>query len=219
MSKIPEVINDFFISEDSNDKNILEILKKNNYKLIYNTNVSGYGSNVKNSLKHAFENLDADFAVEVHGDNAQFDPIATYDALKFLKNNYDFILGSRFLKFKENMKNGYPIERMVPNFVVSNIERIILQIPLSDFHQGFKIYSKNFFNKMNLDSMADDFLFNFESILLAKQQNLKIAEVPVIANYKLDHTSHKLFGKNSAFSYQIKTFRLIYQIIKYGKIF
>ena len=219
VSKIPEVINDFFISEDSNDKNILEILKKNNYKLIYNTNVSGYGSNVKNSLKHAFENLDADFAVEVHGDNAQFDPIATYDALKFLKNNYDFILGSRFLKFKENMKNGYPIERMVPNFVVSNIERIILQIPLSDFHQGFKIYSKNFFNKMNLDSMADDFLFNFESILLAKQQNLKIAEVPVIANYKSDHTSHKLFGKNSAFSYQIKTFRLIYQFIKNGKIF
>ena len=85
VSKIPEVINDFFISEDSNDKNILEIVKKNNYKLIYNTNVSGYGSNVKNSLKHAFENLDADFAVEVHGDNAQFDPIATYDALKFLK--------------------------------------------------------------------------------------------------------------------------------------
>ena len=37
--------------------------------------------------------------------------------------------------------------------------------------------------------MADDFLFNFESILLAKQQNLKIAEVPVIANYKLDHRS------------------------------
>ena len=62
-------------------------------------------------------------------------------------------------------------------------------------------------------------LFNFESILLAKQQNLKIAEVTVIANYKLDHTSHKLFGKNSAFSYQIKTFRLIYQFIKNGKIF
>ena len=149
VSQIPEVINDFFISEDSNDKNILEIVKKNNYKLIYNTNVSGYGSNVKNSLKHAFENLDADFAVEVHGDNAQFDPIATYDALKFLKNNYDFILGSRFLKFKENMKNGYPIERLVPNFVVSIIERIILQIPLSDFHHDLKFIVK-FFNKMNL---------------------------------------------------------------------
>jgi len=219
VSKIPEIIDDFFISEDSNDKNILEIVKKNNYKLIYNNNISGYGSNVKNSLKHAFDHLNADFAIEVHGDNAQFDPAATYDALKFLQSNYDFVSGSRFLKFKENMKNGYPLERMVPNFFISNIERIILKIPLSDFHQGFKIYSKNFYSKMDLDTMSDDFLFNFESILLAKQQNLKIAEVPVLANYKLGHTSHKLFGKNSAFSYQIKTFKLIYQFIKNGKIF
>ena len=66
--------------------------------------------------------------------------------------------------------------------------------------------------------MSDDFLFNFETILLAKQYNLKIAEVPVFANYNLPHTSHKLFGKNSAFSYQIKTFKLIYKFLKNGKI-
>jgi hypothetical protein len=218
VNKIPIIIDDFFISEDSKDKNILEIAKKNNYKLIYNQNLGGYGSNVKNSLRYAFNELKADYAIEVHGDHAQFDPSATYDSLEFLKNDYDFISGSRFLKFKENMKYGYPLERMIPNFFISNIERIILKIPLSDFHQGFKIYSKRFFKEMNLDYMSDDFLFNFETILLAKQLNLKIAEIPVFANYNLPHTSHKLFGRNSAFSYQIKTFKLIYKFLKNGKI-
>lgn len=218
VNKIPNIIDDFFISEDSKDEHILEIVKKNNYKLIYNNKLSGYGSNVKNSLRYAFNELKADYAIEIHGDHGQFDPSATYDAIKYLNNNYDFISGSRFLKFKENMKFGYPLERMIPNFFISNIERIILKIPLSDFHQGFKIYSKNFFEKMNLDYMSDDFLFNFETILFAKQLNLKIAEVPVIANYNLPHTSHKLFGKNSAFSYQIKTFKLIYKYLKEGKI-
>ena len=86
VSKIPKIINDFFISEDSEDKNILEIAKKNNYKLIYNLKQNGYGSNVKNSLKYAFNELNADYAIEVHGDHAQFDPSATYDALNYLKN-------------------------------------------------------------------------------------------------------------------------------------
>lgn len=218
VGKIPNIINDFFISEDTQDKNILEIAKKNNYKLIYNERESGYGSNVKNSLKHAFNELNADYAIEVHGDHAQFDPAATYDALSYLKDNYDFISGSRFLEFKKNMKYGYPLERMIPNFFISSFERFILKIPLSDFHQGFKIYSKKFFNKMDLNYMSDGFLFNFETILLAKQHDLKIAEVPVFANYRLPHTSHKLFGKNSAFSYQIKTFKLIYKFLKNGKI-
>lgn len=218
VNKIPSIINDFFISEDSEDKNILKIAKKNNYNLIYNNNLKGYGSNVKNSLKYAFNELKADYAIEVHGDHAQFDPSATYDAVKYLKEDYDFISGSRFLKFRENMKYGYPIERMVPNFFISSIERIILKIPLSDFHQGFKIYSRNFFKKMRLNDMSDDFLFNFETILLAKKLNLKIAEVPVVANYNLPHTSHKLFGKNSAFSYQIKTFKLIYKYLKKSEI-
>ena len=58
-----------------------------------------------------------------------------------------FISGSRFLKFKKNMKYGYPLERMIPNFFISSFERLILKIPLSDFHQGFKIYSKKFSKK------------------------------------------------------------------------
>jgi hypothetical protein len=219
ISKIPNIIDDYFISEDSEDKHIQQIALDNNYKLIYNRNLSGYGSNVKNSLRYAFTEMKADYAIEVHGDHAQFDPIATYDAIKFLDKNYDFILGSRFLKFKENMQNGYPLERMIPNFFISNAEKIILKIPLTDFHQGFRIYSKKFFNKLNLDYMSNDYLFSFETILYAKQEDLKIAEVPVLANYKLPHTSHKLFGKNSAFSYQLKTFKLIYKFLKSGKIY
>jgi len=116
------------------------------------------------------------------------------------------------------MKYGYPPQRMIPNFFISTVERMILKIPLTDFHQGFRIYSKKFFKEMNLNYMSDDFLFSFETILFAKQLNLKIAEVPVVANYKLPHTSHKLFGKNSAFSYQLKTFKLIYKFLKKGKI-
>ena len=63
---------------------------------------------------------------------------------------------------------------------------------------------------MDLDYMSDGFLFNFQTILLAKQYNLKIAEVPVFANYSLPHTSHKLFGRNSVFYNQFNNLINIY---------
>ena len=77
-------------------------------------------------LKVAFENFNADYAVRIHGDGAQFHPDATNDALDLINNEPakpDLILGSRFLKFKENMKMGYPLERMIPNFFISRTER------------------------------------------------------------------------------------------------
>ena len=49
---------------------------------------------------------------------------------------------------------------------------------------------------------------------MQKKNNLQIHEIPVICDYKSDHTSHKLFGKNSAFTYQIETFNLIYKYLR-----
>ena len=112
------------------------------------------------------------------------------------------------------MKMGYPIERMVPNFFISRIERILLNIKITDFHQGFRIYSKNFYKTINLNNLADNYLLSFEVILHAKKNKLQIQEIPVICDYNSDHTSHKLFGKNSAFTYQLETFNLIYKYFR-----
>lgn len=217
IKKCPKCIDEIFISDDKSNDNTHEVAEKNGFQVFTNEKVNGYGGNVKNALKIAFENFDADYAVEIHGDGAQFHPDATYDALKIIndqKTKPDLILGSRFLNFKNNMKMGYPLERMIPNFFISRIERILLKINITDFHQGFRIYSKNFYKTINLNNLADNYLLSFEVILHAKKNKLQICEIPVICDYKSDHTSHKLFGKNSAFTYQLETFNLIYKYFR-----
>ena len=217
IKKCPKCIDEIFISDDKSSDNTHEVAEKNGFQVFTNEKVNGYGGNVKNALKIAFENFDADYAVEIHGDGAQFHPDATYDALKIINDQIikpDLILGSRFLNFKDNMKMGYPLERMIPNFFISRIERILLKINITDFHQGFRIYSKNFYKTINLNNLADNYLLSFEVILHAKKNKLQICEIPVICDYKSDHTSHKLFGKNSAFTYQLETFNLIYKYFR-----
>ena len=90
------------------------------------------------------------------------------------------------------------------------MERLILKIPISDFHQVFKIYSKKLYKTLDINKFANCYLFSFEIIIYAKVFSLTIKEIPVLCDYKSPHTSHKLFGKNSAFTYQLKTFKVLF---------
>ena len=214
INKCPDCLDRIFISDDNSNDNTYAIAKKLNVDIFKNNGINGYGGNVKNALRTAFENYNADYAVEIHGDGAQFDPSATYDAIKLIDNSPekpDLILGSRFLNFLENIKMGYPFSRMMPNLIISTIERHLLNIKISDFHTGFRVYSKKLYRTLKLQDMANNYLLSFEMILYAKLNSLNISQVPVICDYKSEHTSHKLFGKNSAFTYQIETFKLIYK--------
>ena len=104
IKKCPKCIDEIFISDDKSNDNTHEVAEKNGVQVFTNEKVNGYGGNVKNALKIAFENFDADYAVEIHGDGAQFHPDATYDALKIINDQItkpDLILGSRFLNFKK----------------------------------------------------------------------------------------------------------------------
>lgn len=212
VNKIPSCINNFFISDDNSNDGIEALCKMENINIYKNFRKNnGYGSNVKNALKISFEEYKADYAVEIHGDGAQFDPRATFDAINIInEKKSDLIVGSRFLKFKNNLTLGYPLSRMLPNLIISNIEKILLNINISDFHSGFRVYSKKLYNTLNIEEFSNDYLFSFEVIIFSKENKLVIDQVPVLCDYKSEHTSHKLFGNNSAFTYQLKTFKLIF---------
>jgi len=215
LNRIPNTIDKIFVSDDQSQDNIKKICKHHNVKVYKNKSEKrGYGSNLKNALDVAFKIYKADYAVEIHGDGAQFNPIATNDVIKLLKKRkLDLIVGSRILILYENFKLGYPFSRMIPNIIISFIERYLLKINITDFHSGFRVYSKNLAQKLSYKNFSNDYLFSFQIILYSKKNNLKIGEVPVKCDYKGDHTSHKLFGKNSAFTYQLSTFKLIYKYL------
>ena len=97
IKKCPQCINQIFISDDKSTDKTHEVAKKNGIEIFTNEKINGYGGNVKNALKVAFEKFDADYAVEIHGDGAQFHPDATYDALKIINEKSpkpDLILSS-----------------------------------------------------------------------------------------------------------------------------
>jgi len=212
--KIPKnLVYRIIVSDDLSSDNANLVAKKLGLDFFTNPGFKGYGGNIKSAIKKSFE-LGADYAVEIHGDGAQFDPIAIRDAIKYIDTDYDLILGSRFIIKGLARKNGMPLIRYYANIGLSFFDRIVLNLPLTEFHTGFRVYSKNFYETLPIIKNSNDYLFSFEVIAQASYFNLKVAEVPVEADYHSEHTSHSILG---ASVYAIKTFYilLIYLLAKF----
>ena len=110
-----------------------------------------------------------------------------------------------------------PLIRFIANRGLSFIDRIVLRAPLTEFHTGFRIYSRKLFTTLPFEANSNDYLFSFEVIVQAIFFKLKTAEVPVEADYLSEHTSHSLYG---ASLYAINTFFVLgkFLLSKYTQI-
>lgn len=201
--KIPKKEFDkIIIVDDGSIDEIVEVAKKMKIKLFTHPH-SGYGGNIKFGLKTAMS-LGADFMVEIHGDN-QYDSSIIPQALSKMRGGYHLILGSRFTNFGQALKDGMPVERFLTNLGFSFIDRLLFRIPLTEFYNGFRVYSRKLIKTIGLENTSDNYFYSFQIIIQAKFHNLKIGEVPVRCSYLDQHTSENFW---KAALHSIETFQV-----------
>ncbi len=201
--RIPKhLVDDILVMDDCSKDNTSEVAKSLGLKVFRNAKNMGYGGNLKAGMKKALE-YGADYVVEIHGDGAQFNPIAIEKALPHIQAGAGLILGSRFQNKWLALANGMSLIRFSANIFLSFFDRLVLNLPLTEFHTGFRIYSKDMLSRVPYESNANNYLFSFQIIAQAAYYDMTVAEVPVEADYHAAHTSHSLRG---ASVYAINTF-------------
>jgi len=223
--RLPQgVFDELIISDDGSKDNVKEIAEKiiNNTQAtpvyLYVNEHKGYGGNLRNGLKKAVE-LGGEYMVEIHGDG-QFDQSITPVAVeKMERDDLDFLIGSRFTNLRQPLKNGMPLPRYFANIGLSFIERIVLRIPWTEFHPGFRMYRRRFIGKFmpvwQKEKVADDYLFSFQIIAFAAWISARCGEVPVRADYHKAHTSVGYY-KAAVNSFQEMGVLFWYTLAKFG---
>lgn len=174
----------------------------------------GYGGNVKYATRKGIE-LGFEHVVDLHGDG-QYDPAAIPSAVAKAREGYDLVLGSRFEPDpRQPLRDGMSYARYFANRWLSGIERRVLGAPVSEFHTGFRVYSRRLAETLPLDETSDDFLFGFEVIGQAIFWNLTIGEVPVRCDYRTEHASMPM---RKCVQYAFQTFKvlMLFRLAKLG---
>lgn len=175
---VDEVI---LVDDLSSDKTV-EVGKRIGIKhIIKHDKNKGYGGNQKSCYKKALE-LNADIVVMLHPDY-QYTPLLLPSMCYLIVNNvYPVVIGSRILG-KGALKGGMPIYKYFANRLLTFLQNILMGQKLSEYHSGYRAFSREVLEKINYDINSDDFIFDNQMLAQIFYAGYEIGEITCPTKY------------------------------------
>ncbi|MFQ6011620.1 MAG: glycosyltransferase family 2 protein [Nitrososphaerales archaeon] len=177
MDKVDQII----LVDDGSTDETLKIAKELNLVVFVHARNFGYGANQKTCYTEALK-AGADIIVMLHPDY-QYDPTLLPDLLQPIKSSEaDVVLGSRFLQGSV-LKQGMPWWKYLGNRFLTKVENLVLGIGLSEYHTGYRAYSRRVLEEVPFLLNSDKFVFDQEILVQSVYQGFRIKEVAVPTKY------------------------------------
>jgi glycosyltransferase involved in cell wall biosynthesis len=141
----------------------------------------GYGRNQQTCYREALA-AGADIVVMVHPDYQYTPTLVPAIAGMVASGAYDMALGSRILGTGA-LKGGMPLYKYIANRILTAIENIFLGVKLSEYHTGFRAFSRKLLETLPLMENSDDFVFDNQMIAQAVMFGFKIGEISCPTRY------------------------------------
>ncbi len=182
-----DIVDDVIVTDDASHDETAAVAKSLAIRtIVYDTN-RGYGANQKTCYAEALRRR-ADVVVMLHPDY-QYDPrLVTPIASMITSDVYDVVLGSRILGGTART-GGMPIWKYVGNRLLTLAQNIALGSKLSEFHTGFRAFSRHALMSLPLIANSDDFVFDNEIIIQAIAARLRIGEISCPTSYHAEASS------------------------------
>lgn len=183
---VPHGLVDLFILVDdcSTDETVNEAKRLSDrfpLQVIKHNFNRGYGGNQKTCYEAALKE-NADIVVMLHPDY-QYEPKLLGALVTLVSSEvYDVALGSRILG-QGALKGGMPFYKYVFNRALTAFENLMIGQKLSEYHTGYRAFSKKVLQSLNLEINSDDFVFDNEMLVQAHVNGFDIGEISVPTKY------------------------------------
>jgi len=176
------IVDDIIVVDDcSSDETVQIASQLENVTVYQHSHNLGYGGNQKTCYRLALER-GADIVVMVHPDY-QYTPLLLPAMVSLIQNGlYDVVIGSRILGGGA-LRGGMPRWKYIANRFLTGLENILLTAKLSEYHTGYRAFSRQVLEQLPLQHNSDDFVFDNQMLAQILWHGYNIGEVSCPTKY------------------------------------
>jgi glycosyltransferase involved in cell wall biosynthesis len=208
------IVDDVILVDDLSNDNTIEVGKKLGIKhIVEHKQNKGYGGNQKSCYNKALE-LGADIVIMLHPDY-QYTPKLIPSMTHLLASGlYHVALGSRILG-KGALKGGMPMIKYIANRGLTFIQNILLGTKLSEYHTGYRAFTREVLEAVNYNANSDNFVFDNQMLAQIWYAGYEIAEITCPTKYFDDASSISL-KSSSIYGIGVLRTSLQFRLQKWG---
>jgi glycosyltransferase involved in cell wall biosynthesis len=176
-----EFVDDVVLVDDASRDDTSEIAHSLGITTIVHEENTGYGGNQKTCYRTAL-GLGADIVVMLHPDYQYTPKLITAMAAMIAYGEFDVVLASRILGIGA-LKGGMPYYKFIANRFLTFVENILLGHKLSEYHTGYRAFSRQVLESLPLDLNSDDFVFDNQMLAQIVWSGYRIGELSCPTKY------------------------------------
>ena len=176
------IVDDIILVDDNSTDNTLQKAKDLGIThIVKHQQNLGYGANQKNCYKKALA-LGGDIIIMLHPDYQYTPKLITAMSSIIAEEVYQVVLGSRILG-KGAIKGGMPLYKYIANRVLTLFQNVLMGQKLSEYHTGYRAFSREVLQQLNLKANSNDFVFDNQMLAQIAYKGYDIAEVTCPTKY------------------------------------
>ena len=208
-----DIVDEIILTDDASKDRTVDVAKKLGIRTFIHSKNKGYGGNQKTCYQEALK-LNADIIVMLHPDYQYTPKLITPMSSMIAEGVFDAVIGSRILGNKAIM-GGMPIYKYISNRFLTMTENVIINQKLSEYHTGFRAFSRKILETIPLMENSDDFIFDNQMLCQTLYFGFSVGEISCPALYFADASSIN-FSRSVTYGIGVINTALNYFLAKRG---
>src|SRR5882762_5904964 len=211
--EIPDLVDACILVDDNSRDGTVELAHQLGLQVFVHDRNYGYGRNQQTCYREALS-AGAEVVLMLHPDYQYTPRLATAMASMVAYGVYDVVLGSRILGGTA-LRGGMPLYKYVFNRLLTAFENMFLGIKLSEYHTGYRAFSRDVLTRLPLRENSDDFLFDNQILAQCVHFGFRIGEVSCPAKY-FEEASSINFGRSVKYGFGVLATTLQFALQRIG---
>jgi glycosyltransferase involved in cell wall biosynthesis len=214
IDEIPrDIVDDIVLTDDASDDETAGLSRQLGIPTIRHDSNRGYGANQKTCYAAALARA-ADVVIMLHPDYQYTPRLVPAMASMIVSGEYDCVLASRILGGGA-LRGGMPLYKYISNRALTLTQNLLMSQKMSEYHSGYRGWSRAVLERLPLLSCSDDFVFDNQMLVQALYFGFRVGEISCPTKYFPEASSID-FRRSVTYGFGVLRTALNYRLRKCG---